>query len=265
MGLSNFLVHDPGQANMESDAEYSTDAIRTSGIQTNQLLPSPWLNKVWYQSSTFVGALAAALAAKGYPVSDVNFSVLQSILSNLLTSADLPIPVPTSKGGTGATSLPGAGIMTTGYLPLAISNGGTGATSFAGAGLVTLSQLENYPNNAIGITNSPSTNSGSPSLLAEMTITAGLTGRKVLINFTCEFSNNTTGGNAFFQIWQDGVALGPSLTFSSPTANQNETAQGMWIVTPSAGSHTYAVYWWVTGGTTATASGYNRTLQVTEI
>jgi hypothetical protein len=115
MGSSNFLQHNPDQANQENDATYLTDVTRTGGIVVGQLLPSPWLNKVWYQSSTFVAAFSDALAAKGYTVSDANRGTLESVLANILTTADMPLPV--GMGGTGATSFALAGLLTTLNLP----------------------------------------------------------------------------------------------------------------------------------------------------
>jgi hypothetical protein len=88
---TNFLQHNPGEANQESDATYAADTTRTGGIVTNQALPSLWLNKVWYQSSTFVAALAAALVIKGYTVMDTSLSTLTAVLGNIMTQADMAI------------------------------------------------------------------------------------------------------------------------------------------------------------------------------
>jgi hypothetical protein len=105
------------------------------------------LNKVWFQSSTFVAALAAALSAKGYTVSDANISVLQAVLANILTNADMPIPV--AKGGTGTTTpglVAGTSIAISGTWPnqtvastladpLSVAHGGTGQANLLAAGI----------------------------------------------------------------------------------------------------------------------------------
>jgi hypothetical protein len=88
-GSSNFLQHNPTAANQESDATYATDSTRTGGIGEDQIMPSAWMNKIWYQSSTFVTAFAQALANKGYAVSDASLTTLESVLANVLTNADL--------------------------------------------------------------------------------------------------------------------------------------------------------------------------------
>lgn len=88
MGSSNFLQHNPTAANQEDDSTYAGDSTRTGGIGVDQIMPSPWMNKIWYQSSTFIAAFAGALANKGYNLSDANLSTLEAVLANVLTTAD---------------------------------------------------------------------------------------------------------------------------------------------------------------------------------
>lgn len=88
MGSSNFLQHNPTAANQEDDATYAGDSTRTGGIGVDQIMPSPWMNKIWYQSSTFIAAFAGALANKGYNLSDANLPTLEAVLANVLTNAD---------------------------------------------------------------------------------------------------------------------------------------------------------------------------------
>ena len=87
-GTSNFQDHNPALTNTESDATYATDALRTGGIATNNTLPSPWLNKIWRQSSVFCAAFGDMMAAKGYTVSDAVRSTLAGVLTNIMTAAD---------------------------------------------------------------------------------------------------------------------------------------------------------------------------------
>jgi hypothetical protein len=92
-GSSNFQDHNPGSVNQQSDATYATDTTRTGGIVTNQVLPGPWINKIWRQCSVMASALGDMLAAKGYTVSDASRTTLATQLANIVTWADLPIAV----------------------------------------------------------------------------------------------------------------------------------------------------------------------------
>jgi hypothetical protein len=77
---SNFLIWNPSGSNQETDTEYSGDAQRTGGFQTNQLVPSPLLNKVLFQASTMVTALADALVVAGYSPQDSSLSALTAMI-----------------------------------------------------------------------------------------------------------------------------------------------------------------------------------------
>jgi hypothetical protein len=94
-GTSNFLQHNPTAANQEDDATYAADSTRTGGIGVDQIMPSVWMNKIWYQASTFIAAFAGALANKGYNLSDANLSTLEAVLANVLTTADTKPPLVT--------------------------------------------------------------------------------------------------------------------------------------------------------------------------
>lgn len=88
-GSNNFIQWNPGSANQESDAAYAADTQRSGGATTGAVFASALANKVFYQSSTFIAALAAALAAKGYNMLDTVIGNLQVILANVLTVADM--------------------------------------------------------------------------------------------------------------------------------------------------------------------------------
>ena len=94
MGSSNFLQHNPTQTNQESDSSYTAESLRSGGIPVDAILPSPWLNKIWYQCTTAVAALMQMMASKGYVLSDANLNVLSGVLANILTSADFPLGLP---------------------------------------------------------------------------------------------------------------------------------------------------------------------------
>ena len=105
-GSNNFLQWNGTAANQEDDAAYAADAQRTGGAAVDAIFASPLANKLFYQMTTFITALARALAAKGYNVSDADLSTLQAVLSNILTQADTPLPI--ANGGTGASSFAAA-------------------------------------------------------------------------------------------------------------------------------------------------------------
>jgi hypothetical protein len=51
------------------------------------------LNKVWYQSSTFVAAFCQMMANKGYTLSDASITTLEAVLAHVITDADLKTPL----------------------------------------------------------------------------------------------------------------------------------------------------------------------------
>jgi hypothetical protein len=89
MGSNNIQQFNGGQVNTESDAQYTADVLRTGGALTGGLFPSPTANKMFYQWSTFLAALAQSLANKGYTISDANLASLTAVLANVITEADL--------------------------------------------------------------------------------------------------------------------------------------------------------------------------------
>ena len=89
MATTNFQQFNPTQANQESDSAYTADPTRTGGAGVDGIFPSATANKLFYQMSTFITALANALAGKGYTTSDASLSTLQGVLANLITSADI--------------------------------------------------------------------------------------------------------------------------------------------------------------------------------
>ena len=103
-GSSNFLQWNNGKVNQESDATYLADAQRTGGAPTNSTFASPLGNKLFYQLSTWVTAMAAMLAAKGYAVSDASLSTLSATLAAIITSADSPVQVVAGYGPQSAFS-----------------------------------------------------------------------------------------------------------------------------------------------------------------
>jgi hypothetical protein len=92
---TNFVVFNPGCANQESDATYASDATRTGGYATDQIVPSPLLNKATYQPSIGITALMQSLVAKGYSPNDGSaapasaLANLVAVLANIMTNADV--------------------------------------------------------------------------------------------------------------------------------------------------------------------------------
>ena len=87
-GSTNFIQFNPTQSNQETDAAYATDPLVTGGVQLNNPLPSVFLNKLWYQDSTFIAAFANMLVAKGYSPMNTSIGALEAVLANVLTNAD---------------------------------------------------------------------------------------------------------------------------------------------------------------------------------
>jgi hypothetical protein len=88
-GSNNFLQWNPSQANQEDDSAYAADSQRTGGAPDGALFPSATGNKLFYQLSTFIAAFAQALANKNYSLSDSNIGMLEGVLANIVTFADL--------------------------------------------------------------------------------------------------------------------------------------------------------------------------------
>lgn len=126
-GSTNFLVLNPTCANQEADATYASDATRTGGYVTNQIVPSPLLNKFSYQASIMAAALAGMLTAKNYSPNDGSASpgtalaTLEAVLANILTNFDRPL----ANGGaaTGGSNPSMSIVIPAGYVPTALFDG----------------------------------------------------------------------------------------------------------------------------------------------
>jgi len=85
---TNFLQFNPDQNNQLSDEDYSSNTSRSNGAVTG-IFESPLANKIFYQTTTLVAALATAMVNKGYEMQDTSLAFLVSALSNILTKADI--------------------------------------------------------------------------------------------------------------------------------------------------------------------------------
>lgn len=93
--ITNFLQFNPDGNNQLSDGDYLSNTSRVNGAITG-IFESPLANKIFYQTSTLVTALATTMVNKGYEMQDGDLSFLITALSNILTKADI---------GTGAGSV----------------------------------------------------------------------------------------------------------------------------------------------------------------
>lgn len=88
MAESNFKQFDSTKNNMQTDSAYELSSYRKSGAVAGRA-PSATHNKLYYQTSTFIAAFAAMMAAKGYEMSDSDITALQANLAYVMTAADM--------------------------------------------------------------------------------------------------------------------------------------------------------------------------------
>jgi microcystin-dependent protein len=81
--MGDFLQFDVNKNNIQNDADYLANAYRTNGI-TSGVAPSNVHNKIFYQVTTMMAALAAALTAKGYTISDSDLASLITTLGDAI-------------------------------------------------------------------------------------------------------------------------------------------------------------------------------------
>jgi hypothetical protein len=98
---TDFSQWNPGAANQETDAAFQADSQRSGGATTGSTWASLLANKILYQVSTLVRALALMLVNKGYsPVdgtspfqadnsSNAAVTALASVLGNIMTGIDV--------------------------------------------------------------------------------------------------------------------------------------------------------------------------------
>ncbi len=69
MATTNILRFNTDLANLESDAAFNADAMRTGGLAAG-VAPSNFHNKLFLQMNSVVAALAQSLVSKGYTIED---------------------------------------------------------------------------------------------------------------------------------------------------------------------------------------------------
>lgn len=92
MATTNLQQWNPTAVNQETDAQYTADSQRAGGATDPSVFLSLLANKAFYQWSTYLTALFAAFAAKGFTTSDSNLNTLTAVCSNFLTTADVKPP-----------------------------------------------------------------------------------------------------------------------------------------------------------------------------
>jgi len=100
MATTNMRQWNPDQNNQETDAQYAADSQRAGGATNPSFFTSILANKLFYQMSTYLTAMFAAFANKGFTTSDSSLSALTAQCSHFLTTADIS-----------------AGMVTVGYAP----------------------------------------------------------------------------------------------------------------------------------------------------
>jgi hypothetical protein len=127
-GSNNFLQWNPSQANQESDANYATDSQRTGGAPTNTPFPSLTANKLFYQATTMVAAIAQWLANAGNNVSDNSLTNLITTLSQAIALLNSPQfsgtpTAPTAAPGTNTTQIASTAFVEAAITSLLVTSG----------------------------------------------------------------------------------------------------------------------------------------------
>ncbi len=97
--MGEFEQWNPNKNNMESDETFLADTMRLNGAPGGPSIFNAVLgNKLLYQLSTMVTALARMLTNKGYTISDADLNNLIAALQNIETLADFPAGFGTVSG-----------------------------------------------------------------------------------------------------------------------------------------------------------------------
>lgn len=86
-GLNKFKIFNENSLNMLSDADYLDNTQRQSGLMDGQA-QTAMHNKLFYQVSTMIWAIAEAFKDQGHTVTDSDPATLKTILSNLAIMAN---------------------------------------------------------------------------------------------------------------------------------------------------------------------------------
>lgn len=92
MAASNFQQWNPNESNQESDSAYTGDSLRSGGAPVNAIFPSATANKLFYQVSTMVAALANYLVGQGQNASDTNLATLSAAIQAAIAAQIAAFP-----------------------------------------------------------------------------------------------------------------------------------------------------------------------------
>lgn len=89
MATSNFLQWNPDKNNQHSDGDWLTNTQRLDGAANPSIFTSLAANKLFYQLTTMITALAESIKDKGITISDADISDLTSIMSYIQTEDEI--------------------------------------------------------------------------------------------------------------------------------------------------------------------------------
>lgn len=138
-----------------------------------------------------------------------------------------------------------------------------GTLTYDGAN-VTIAQVS-QPLGSNGITAAP-TASTIFATLPEMSVTITTHGSNVQVIFSGNgVVGSGSGEGVLYKLLRDGSQIGNTLTTTTDPNSNAPPAMFNFIDNPAAGSHTYSVQWAVSGGSSATMLGTQRSIQAVEM
>lgn len=97
MADNYFLQFDVNQVNKMAQSDYEVNSQRLGGIFDRAKASSNLHNKLFYQVSTMVAALGAAMAYKGYDMKDLSLTTVTEQLKKIMTVANMGVYSTTSQ------------------------------------------------------------------------------------------------------------------------------------------------------------------------
>lgn len=184
MPTNNFQQWNPAENNQETDAEYTSDAQRADGSPIGVEFPSATANKLHFQISTMVAAIAAFMVAQGQNALDSNLSNLTVDFTAAITALVTNLLAPIGSfvdNQSGSVQIPGTPIIVKWGISAALATGGNNAA-------VTVNFPTPFPNNiwfTTGIADAPASNVWIPVVVITYDRTTSL------VSFSCDTAGNT--------------------------------------------------------------------------
>lgn len=117
---------------------------------------------------------------------------------------------------------------------------------------------------AIGVANQPTTTSGSPVPMPDMSLTIKTSGGRVAIGYSVDVYIATNGQATYQQLYVDGVAAGVYKANYSASSTGPVPTSDLIIVNLSPGVHKIDLYWWTSASNTGTLLGVQRSMYAFE-